>query len=39
MEPPVREKPDKELLKLKAMVTRRRQLVANRTMETNRLEA
>ncbi|MEI7187812.1 IS110 family transposase [Dickeya dianthicola] len=39
MEPPVREKPDKALLKLKAMVSRRRQLVANRTMETNRLEA
>lgn len=33
------EKPDKELLKLKAMVSRRRQLVANRTMETNRFEA
>ncbi|WP_448310804.1 IS110 family transposase [Pantoea sp. PGP6] len=39
MEPPVREMPDKELLKLKAMVSRRRQLVANRTMEKNRLEA
>ncbi|QZY97551.1 IS110 family RNA-guided transposase [Pantoea dispersa] len=39
MEPPVRERPDKELLKLKAMVSRRRQLVANRTMETNRFEA
>lgn len=39
MDPPVREKPDKELFKLKAMVSRRRQLVANRTMETNRLEA
>ncbi|MEG3139584.1 IS110 family transposase [Pantoea cypripedii] len=39
MEPPVREKPDKELLKLKGMVARRRQLVANRTMETNRFEA
>ncbi|MBU6520828.1 IS110 family transposase [Pantoea sp. B270] len=39
MEPPIREQPDKELLKLKSMVSRRRQLVANRTMETNRLEA
>lgn len=39
MNPPVREKPDKELSKLKAMVSRRRQLVANHTMETNRLEA
>ena len=39
MEPPVRERHDKELFKLKAMVSRRRQLVANRTMETNRLEA
>lgn len=37
MEPPVRERPDKELLKLKAKVSRRRQIVANRTMETNRL--
>lgn len=39
MEPPVRPKSDNEVLKLKAMVSRRRQLVANRTMETNRLEA
>lgn len=39
MDPPIREKPDKELLKLKAMVSRRRQLVANRTMEANRFEA
>ncbi|WP_367144498.1 IS110 family transposase [Pantoea stewartii] len=39
MEPPVREQPDKEMVKLKTMVSRRRQLVANRTMEKNRLEA
>ncbi len=39
MEPPVRQKCDSELLRLKAMVSRRRQLVASRTMETNRLEA
>ncbi|MEN4546017.1 IS110 family transposase [Pantoea agglomerans] len=35
---PVREKPDKDLSKLKAMVSSRCQLVANRTMETNRPE-
>ncbi|MGG6186744.1 IS110 family transposase [Pantoea allii] len=39
MEPPVRQKCDSELLRLKAMVSRRRQLVVSRTMETNRLEA
>lgn len=39
MEPPVRQKCDSELLRLKAMASRRRQLVASRTMETNRLEA
>lgn len=39
MEPPVRQKCDSELLKLKAMVSRRRQFDISRTMETNRLEA